>query len=407
MRSPYTGSARAPPARPFAGDDAMPTPPAALEDALSWLAAQREAMRDLLGVLVEQSSHTADPVGVAAVVASLEPVLARAGLACERLASRRFGPHLAFRGAAAGAPVLLVGHSDTVFPRETFAGFRVEGDRAFGPGVFDMKGGLVVMAHGLAAAARAGLLARVPVAGMIVADEEVGSPESQPLLRERARGAACALVFESGRPGDLVVTRRKGVASLRAEARGVAAHAGNEPEKGRSAIWTLARFVDRAQELSDPARGRSVNVGTFQGGTSKNTVPDRAACEVDLRFLTAEDGRALEAALRDVATAAAIPGTTLELHRGGVRAPLERSVAAAGLAAEYGACQRDCGLGAGEAPLAGGGSDACTTSEAGVPSIDGLGPRGAGYHTTAEEIDLRSLVPKAQALVRFLAGRAS
>jgi glutamate carboxypeptidase len=281
----------------------------------------------------------------------------------------------------------------------------VDGERAFGPGVFDMKGGLVVMAFGLAAARRAGLLARLPVAGLVVSDEEVGSPESQPLLRERARGAACALVFESGRPGDLVVTRRKGVASLRAEARGVAAHAGNEPEKGRSAIWTLARFVDRAQALSDPARGRSVNVGVIQGGTSKNTIPDRASCEVDLRFLTAEDGRALEAALRHAAGEATIPGTTLELVRGGVRVPLERTPESAALAAEYGACQVACGLGAGEAPLAGGGSDACTTSEAGLPSIDGLGPRGAGYHTTAEEVDLASLVPKAQALLRFLAGR--
>ena len=384
----------------------MPTPPAALEDALSWLAAQRGPMVDLLRALVERGSHTADPAGVAAVIAALEPVLGGAGLACERRPSARFGPHLAFRGAAAGAPVLLVGHSDTVFPGETFSGFRVDGDRAFGPGVFDMKGGLVVMAFGLLAAARAGVLARVPVAGMIVSDEEVGSPESQPLLRERARGAACALVFESGRPGDAIVTRRKGVASLRAEGRGVAAHAGNEPEKGRSAIWALARFVDRAQGLSDPARGRSVNVGTFHGGTSKNTIPERAACDVDLRFLTAEDGRALEAAVRDAAAGAALPGTTIELVRGGVRAPLERSSASAALAAEYGVSQEACGLGSGEAPLAGGGSDAATTAEAGVPSIDGLGPRGAGYHTAAEEVDLGSLVPKAQALVRFLAGRA-
>lgn len=383
----------------------MTTPPAALDESLAWLAAQRGPMVELLGALVEASSPTADPAGVAAAVAALEPALAGAGLATESIPSRRFGPHLAFRGPAAGPPVLLVGHADTVFPREVFAGFRVEGDRAFGPGVFDMKGGLVVMAFGLAAARRAGLLARVPVAGLVVSDEEVGSPESQPLLRERARGAACALVFESGRPGDLVVTRRKGVASLRAEARGVAAHAGNEPEKGRSAIWTLARLVDRAQALSDPARGRSVNVGTFHGGTSKNTVPDRASCDVDLRYLTAEDGRALEAALRDAAGEATLPGTSLELTRGAVRVPLERTPASAALAAEYGACQRACGLGAGEAPLAGGGSDACTTAEAGVPSIDGLGPRGAGYHTSGEQVELASLVPKAQALLRFLAGR--
>ena len=378
-----------------------------LDDALAWLDGQRPAMEELLRALVEESSATADRDGVTATVGVLEPSLAASGVATEPIPSARYGPHLAFRGPAPGPPVWLIGHSDTVFPRGTFEGFRQEGDRAFGPGVFDMKGGLVVMRFGLAAAGRCGLLARVPVAGLVVSDEEVGSPESQPLLRARARGAACALVFESGRPGDLVVTRRKGVSSVRVEARGVAAHAGNEPERGRSAIWALARFVDRAQALSEPARGRSVNVGTFHGGTSKNTVPDLATCEVDLRYTTAADGRTLEDALRDAARAAALPGTTLEVSRGSSRAPLERTTASAALAAEYGACQRACGLGDGEAPLAGGGSDACTTAEAGIPSIDGLGPRGAGYHTPREEVDLTSLVPKAQALLRFLAGRAS
>jgi glutamate carboxypeptidase len=379
----------------------------AVDDALAWLAGERPAMEAALAALVEQGSFTRDPPGVAAVVARLESALARAGLATERIASASFGPHLAFRGPAAGRPVFLVGHADTVFPPGTFEGFRREGDRAVGPGAFDMKGGLVVMTHGLLAAARAGLLASLPVAGLVVSDEEVGSPESQPLLAARARGAACALVFESGRTGDLVVTRRKGVASLRVLARGVAAHAGNEPEKGRSAIWALSRFVDRAQALSEPARGLSVNVGTFHGGTTKNTVPERAECEVDLRFETADHGRALADAIRAAAASAALPGTHLEVHRGAWREPLERSEASAALAAEYGRCQLESGLGAGEAPLVGGGSDANTTAAAGVPSIDGLGPRGGGFHTTAEEVDLSSLVPKAQAFLRFLAGRAA
>lgn len=377
------------------------------DDALAWLAGERRGMEDLLAALVEQGSFTRDPGGVAAVVARVEAALAPAGVGTERIASARFGPHLAFRGPAAGPPVFLVGHTDTVFPPDgPFRGFRRDGDRGLGPGAFDMKGGLVVLAYGLAAAARAGLLARVPVAGLLVSDEEVGSPESQPLLRERARGAACALVFESGRAGDLVVTRRRGTGSVRAEAHGVAAHAGNEPEKGRSAIWSLARFVDRAQALSDPARGRAVNVGTFHGGTTKNTVPEHAACEVDLRFETAADGRALSAAIDAAARDAALPGTRIEVSPSSWRDPLERTAASAALAAEYGAAQRACGLGAGEAPLAGGGSDACTTAAAGVPSIDGLGPRGKGFHTPGEEVDLASLVPKAQALLRFLAGRA-
>lgn len=376
-----------------------------LDDALAWLAGERPAMEAALADLVGRSSFTGDGGGIVSMLDAVDPLLRRAGLVTERVSGAFFGPHLAFRGAAAGPPVYLVGHVDTVFPRGTFEGFRREGDRGIGPGAFDMKGGIVVMLFGLAAAARAGILPRVPLAGMLVSDEEAGSPESQALLRERARGAACALVFESGRPGDLVVTRRKGVASLRAEAHGVAAHAGNEPEKGRSAIWSLARLVERVQPLGDPARGLSVNVGTFHGGTTKNTVPEHAACEIDLRFESAADGRALAARVEAAAREAALPGTRIEVLQAAWRDPLERSEASAALAAEYGACQRACGLGAGEAPLAGGGSDACTTAAAGVPSIDGLGPGGSGFHTRAEEVDLASLVPKAQALLRFLAGR--
>jgi glutamate carboxypeptidase len=377
-----------------------------LDEALAWLAAERPAMEATLADLVGRSSFTGDGAGILSMLDALEPALRTAGLSTERVPGGFYGPHLSFRGPAAGAPVFLVGHADTVFPRGTFEGFRKEGDRGFGPGAFDMKGGLVVLLYGLAAAARAGLLARVPVAGLVVSDEEAGSPESQRVLAERARGAACALVFESGRPGDLVVTRRKGVASLRVEAHGVAAHAGNDAAKGRSAIWSLARLVDRVQALADPARGLLVNVGTFHGGTSKNTVPEQAVCEIDLRFLTAADGRALAARIEEAARDVALPGTHLAVLRGSWREPLERTEASAALAAEYGACQRACGLGAGEAPLAGGGSDACTTGAAGIPSIDALGASGRGFHTRAEEVELSSLVPKAQALLRFLAGRA-
>jgi glutamate carboxypeptidase len=380
--------------------------PAPLDDALAWLAGQRPSMVDLLRDLVALNSFTRNREGVAAVAAIVEPRLRRLGLSTETVPSARFGPHLAFAGSAPGAPAFLVGHLDTVFPPGTFEGFRAEGDRGLGPGVHDMKGGLVVMLYALEALHRAALLGRIPVAGLLVSDEEVGSPDSQPLLRARARGAACALVAESGRAGDVVVTARKGGASVRAVARGVAAHAGNDPEKGRSAIWSLARFVDRAQALSDPSRGLSVNVGTFQGGTSKNTVPAEASCEVDLRFLSADDGARLEAALGEAARAAAIEGTAIALERTSWRDPLARTDASAALARAYAACAAASGLGTGEAPLVGGGSDACTTGAMGIPSIDALGPRGRGYHTPGEEVDLSSLVPKATALARLLASGA-
>jgi len=378
-----------------------------LSTGLSWLSGQAQPMERLLRRLVEENSFTQNPPGVNAVADLAAAELSRLGLTVERIHSGRFGDHLAFAGPAPGPASFLVGHLDTVFPPGQFEGYQSDGRAARGPGVFDMKGGVVVMLFGLEAVAVAGLLPRVPVRGMLVSDEEVGSPESQPLIRVHAAGAACALCFESGREGDRIVTERKGVAAVHAEASGVAAHAGNDHAKGRSAVWALARFVDRAQALTDYRRGLTVNVGLFQGGATKNTVPDRARAEVDLRFATAADGDLLQERLWRAAAEAALEGTRIELFRSSGRQPMVRTPASAELARGYGECQRLAGLGQGEAPPAGGGSDACTTSAAGIPSIDGLGPRGAGYHTREEWIECATLVPKAEALFRFLAGRAS
>jgi glutamate carboxypeptidase len=374
---------------------------------LSWLAGQRLAMQRFLERLARQSSFTGDPHGVNAVVSILDAELVRIGLKVTRVPSPRFGDHLYFESAAKADPAFLIGHTDTVFPRRAFDSFEVQGDFARGPGVFDMKGGLVVAVFALEALARAALLRHVAVRGMFVSDEEVGSPDSQPHLRARAAGSPCALGFESGRAGDAIVTQRTGVASLQVEARGVGAHAGNEHAKGRNAIWSLARFVDRAQSLTDYARGLTVNVGVFQGGTTKNTVPDRARAEVDLRYTTEQDGEAAHRALSAAAGEAAVEGTHIELVKSAWRPPMTRSEASASLARDYGRCQAECGLGSGEAPLSGGGSDACTTSAMGIPTIDGLGPRGSGFHTTEERVDLASLVPKATALARFLGHRAA
>ncbi len=372
-----------------------------MDEALTWLRAQRSEMERLLRALVEAPSHTADKAGVDAAGRVLREALS---LDCEVARSERFGDHLFFhneRGAGGGGAV-LVGHVDTVFPRDVFAGYRVEGELARGPGVLDMKGGLVVIAFALAALRRAGLLAGLPLTFAAVSDEEAGSPESAPLLREVSRGASCALVFEAGRAGDAIITRRKGTGAVTVVARGRASHAGLAHREGANAVWSLARWIDRAQSLTDYARGVTVNVGRVEGGIGKNTVPDLARAEVDFRCVTRADGEAVTEALRAIAREAAVEGTSLEVSGGVARAPLERTAASAALRERYAACQREAGLGDGEAALQGGGSDASTTAAAGVPSIDGLGPRGAGFHTTNEYVELATLAPKAEALVRFL-----
>jgi len=226
-------------------------------------------------------------------------------------------------------------------------------------------------------------------------------------LRAVASDATCGLVFEAGRAGDAIVTQRKGTARLVATAKGRAAHAGNQHHEGVNAIWALARFVDRAQALTDYPRGRTVNVGKIEGGHAHNTVPDLASAELDIRFETAADGEELIGELASQAAAAerSVIGARIELTGGIARKPLERTPESQALYAEYAACAVAAGLAASEAPLVGGGSDGNTLSALGVPCIDGLGPRGAGFHTAEERIEIATLVTKAEALVRFLLGR--
>ena len=186
---------------------------AMIDDAVAWVRTRRTPMEALLRALVEESSHTLDPRGVDAAGAVLR---AAVPLACRAVPSARFGSHLFFEGVrpAGEGGVVLVGHHDTVFSRDVFTGYRSEGDVAFGPGVLDMKGGLVVMAFALQALAAVDALGRIAVTMAVVADEEVGSPESAPWLAAAARGAAVALTFEAGRAGDAIVTRRKGTVFL-------------------------------------------------------------------------------------------------------------------------------------------------------------------------------------------------
>jgi glutamate carboxypeptidase len=383
----------------------------AAADAARWLDEQQGAMETALAELVEINSFTDNVEGGRKVGAALEEIFSLEGLDLDKVPSttKKFADHLVISSdwtTHGEAPIALVGHLDTVFPPGTFEGYRRDGDLARGPGVLDIKGGLVVVAWALKALAQAGALHDLPALRVvIVADEEVGSPEGKRVIQESIAGARAALVFEAGRKNDLIITRRKGTGALKVIAHGKAAHAGNAHKDGANALWALAKLVDRAQALTEYARGVTVNVGKVSGGTSKNTVPDSAEALLDLRFETRADGEALLAALKTAAdeSAAAVPGTRLELEGGIARLPLERTDASAKLLESYGRAARDSGLGAGEAPLIGGGSDASTSGAMGIASIDGLGPRGIGFHTKDEQIEVRTLVLKAQALARFLA----
>ncbi|MGE0400994.1 MAG: M20 family metallopeptidase [Kofleriaceae bacterium] len=359
---------------------------------------------------VEVNSFTANLPGVDRVGGMLREAFALPSLSLTAIPADGYAEHLVWRTPAAQSrpPILLVGHHDTVFPPGHFEGWREADGKVVGPGVLDMKGGLAIIRTVLAALDAAGVLADLPIIVVSVSDEEVGSPSSAPHLRELAKGAACALVFESGRANDMIITRRKGVGAMTVVAHGKAAHAGNNHKDGANAIVALARFVDQASMLTNYDRGVTVNVGQITGGTSKNTVPERAECSIDLRYETVVDAEVVVDMLRTLAASDAVigvPGVRLEVSGGANRLPLEKTTASTALKAEYAACARASGLGDGEAPLLGGGSDANTVAPLGVPAIDGLGPRGASFHTTNEYVEVASFVPKCEALARFLWGR--
>jgi glutamate carboxypeptidase len=377
--------------------------------AATWLEEQLPAMEAALEALVLENSHTGNPAGGRKVGRLLLDVFGMPGLVPEVVKSERFADHLVFRsfGDQNKKPLALVGHLDTVFPPGHFEGYQVDGIYRRGPGVLDMKGGLVVMAWALkAVAVTRGLDGVPPLRLCIVGDEEVGSLEGAPLIRRVIDGCAACLVFESGRANDAIVTRRRGTGNCVCHVHGKAAHSGNDYWAGANAVWAASRLVDQVQALSDKATGTTVNAGLFTGGTSRNTVPAEARVELDLRYETAKAGEELWKGLHAAAEKAAqsVPGTRIELEKVGGRGPMERLPGAEELLTRYNACAVKYGLKGGEAPVQGGASDGNTAAAMGIPVIDGLGPRGTGYHTKDEYIEVGTLVSKAAALAEFLLG---
>jgi glutamate carboxypeptidase len=361
----------------------------------------------LLRRWVEQNSHTGAVENVNRMGSLLEEAFALPELELTRRAGNGFGDHLGWKTPAWSTDrarrILLVGHHDTVFPPGSFEGLSERDGTWSGPGVLDMKGGIASVWIALGALSEAGCLSELPLAFVSVGDEEVGSIDSRPFTRSWAEGARAALVFEAGRPNDAIITQRKGTGSVRIIARGKAAHAGNQHADGINAIWALARMIDSAQALTDYDRGITVNVGVVAGGTSKNTVPAEAECTLDFRIERADDAARVTDALAERAKSVeAELGAGIELSGGLVRPPWERADGSVALCRRYAEHARAEGLGESESPLIGGGSDANDVGALGVPVIDGLGPRGRGFHTPSEHIERDTLPRRAAALVRFL-----
>ena len=298
-------------------------------------------------------------------------------------------------------PVLIIGHFDTVWPVGTLAGmpFRVEGDRAFGPGVFDMKASLIQVEFAIRAIQEAGLKLARPVEVLLTSDEEVGSTTSRTLIEDRARLASHVLVIEPPLANGSLKTGRKGVGAYRLTVEGRAAHAGVEPEKGISSIEELARQILALHALTDLEAGTSVNVGVIDGGSTTNVVAARASARVDVRAKTREQAESIDAAIR--ALKPYHPEIRLTIEGGINRPPMERTPANLAIYERARLVGQSIGLDLGEGST-GGGSDGNFTAALGVPTLDGLGIEGAGAHATHEQILLTSFPERAALLVGLL-----
>jgi glutamate carboxypeptidase len=366
-----------------------------------WLGTQKEAMLALLAELVNIDSGSYDKPGVDAVGRRLTEFFAEQGLVTSTEPDATFGDaiHVALDDTRANErPIVLMGHRDTVFPKGEVGRrpFRIDGGRAYGPGVADMKGGLVVNAFVLAAFKRFGG-APGPLTALVTSDEEIGSPSSRPVIERVARGARCVFNSEPGRPSGNIVTGRKGGVFLRFAVTGKAAHSGGNFEKGISAIGELAHKVVAIHRLTDLARGVTLNVGTVKGGQSVNTTAPSAEGQIDLRYIDPHDRATMLAALQKIIDHSTVAGATATLEVRGEFLPLTQSPASEALFAVYRDAAKDAGLNvAGE--FAGGCADSGFTAAVGCPTLCATGAVGGNAHTPEEYLEVESLVPRARAL---------
>ncbi len=318
------------------------------------------------------------------------------------------GDHLVgrFPGTADLPPALVLGHFDTVWPQGTLERmpFRVDQDgRAFGPGVFDMKASLVIFLAVMEQLKRHDIVLPRPVRVLFTSDEELGSPTSRGIIEKLAIDCAYVLVLEPALPDGGLKTSRKGVGRFRLEVEGKAAHAGVAPQQGRNAIVELARQILSLQDLQDVAAGTTINVGVVQGGTTTNVVPAHASAEIDVRVASQSEEARIESALRILVPVT--PENRLTLHGSFNRPPMERTPGNASLFEKARQLARKGGLGfeLTEGP-SGGGSDGNFTSALGIPTLDGLGARGAGAHADDEHILVASLPERAALMHLLLSG---
>jgi len=375
---------------------------------LQSLQARQTDIEAFIRALVETESPSGDESGSRAVVDLLEG--AARSLDCvdevERVDVRGFGQHLvinAFQQQSGAGQIVLVGHTDTVHSRGSLAQrpWRRDGDRAYGPGVFDMKANCALVIEVLRTLSELTVQPRFGLTVVLTCDEEVGSAYGWPLIEQvaKARDTHCAFVLEPPAAGGRVKTGRKGTGIFAIKVEGKAAHAGLEPEKGASAILELARQTERLHTLNLSGSGITLNVGVVHGGTRSNVVAAQAEGEIDVRFSTEAESKEIE---RILSSLQPVDERTKVFVSGGInRPPMERTAAVVGLFETARNVAAHLGFELGEAQV-GGASDGNFLAALGIPVLDGLGISGDGAHAVHEHIEVNDIARRGALIAGLL-----
>lgn len=374
----------------------------------AWLASQRDAMVALLREMVDIDSGSYNKPGIDAVGAVVRRFMDSHGISVETVAQQKHGDCLRAQprwdGPAgnAGGNIVLMGHRDTVFPDGEVARrpFTIRDGIAYGPGVADMKAGLVMNCFVLAAFAKFGG-APAPLVGLFTGDEEIGSPEGRAVIEAEARRARVVFNSEPGRVSGNVVTARKGGVFSMFRIAGKAAHSGAAFADGISAIEELAHKIQAIHALTDLARGITLNVGLVSGGQSVNTVAPWAEGQIDLRYANPGDRDDVMARVSAIMDRAFVPGTRTELTIKGEFLPLTQSPAAKRLFDLYVQAAADTGFHT-DGESTGGCADSGFTAAMGAATICAVGPVGGKAHSPDEFMRIDTLVPRAQACARAI-----
>ena len=352
----------------------------------AYLDSHEPDMRRMLGQMVEIQSGSYNKAGVDRVARFVVEEMKDLPVHCTFDNQSQQGDHLIIRTQAVkdNSAILLVGHMDTVFPADTgFNWYKEDGQKCYGPGVVDMKGGLVVGLFAMKALHAAGCLARIPLTFLLNSDEEIGSPTSAKLIQEEARRSQMALVLECGGLNGEVVVGRKGNMSFKLEINGRAGHAAFAGPDKASAILELAHQCIAMERLNNHQRGITVNMGKITGGIGPNTVPEYAYAAIDCRFLTLPDRETLKKGLEEIATRPTVPGTRCRLDLSGGRGPMEASEPNQNLFDKVNTVAQELGITI-KPEVRKGVSDANLIAHVGVPVLDGLGPIGGRDHSEDE-----------------------